>query len=335
MSLISTTLNSTTIAVEDATKGSFKIGPNFTVSRDSDSVGIVNANNVNADIIYLRDGEGNNIKLSADTVNTWIADHESVSATVDEQVVLHESHEIRHTASEAAIAAGVTLTATNTATIIEHSAAISAGAALSASTATAVENILLGSPDDFNSLQELYNAFTATDESQAATIAGILATATANSEKNIVHDALHSGHTTEATRAKAAEDQNAAAIETEATTARAAEDANAAAIAANTALITTNTSGVSNINKVVPGFTGTDYDGLTPLPKAQNLSPDNASVVEVKILLHLGPVWKLVCVDNNANHITFLQLTDGNDGSTLNHYNVSSAVEMSALYGTV
>ena len=118
---------------------------------------------------------------------------------------------------------------------------------------------------------------------------------------------------------------------------------NASGVATNLASITTinatldeastNNTDIANIKKIVPALDG-QYLNMVPqsLPQTLGTLPNTTTV---NILLHLGPIWRLVCINNNANHITYLHLNEQNqqsDGSILDHYELTTAVEMSALY---
>ena len=303
--MATTSLTVASIPTDDNTQ-SHRLGSHFKVSRTTNGDGVLDVDTVHANSIYLIDADGgaNNIHLSAETVNA-----------LDERVT---------------------------------SAAVAADAAKAA-----IDKVVGLSTEDLDTLEEIVTAYTAADSSVVGQLNNAIA-----AEANIARAAEVANATliaAEATTARAAEVANANAIAALANTAGAAEVANAAAIATNVTdistnallidglgdvidtnknLTDTNTSGVGDIRRVVPGFTDTDYGDMVPLAGPQDLSPTNPSGVDVKILLHLGPVWKLVCVANNANHITFLQLNDPmtNNGSTLDQYNVSNAVEMSALY---
>ena len=321
--MATTSLTVASIPTDDNTQ-SHRLGSHFKVSRTTNGDGVLDVDTVHANSIYLIDADGgaNNIHLSAETVNA-----------LDERVT---------------------------------SAAVAADAAKAA-----IDKVVGLSTEDLDTLEEIVTAYTAADSSvvgqlnnaiaaeaniaRAAEVANANAIAALANTAGAAEVANAAAITAEETRAGLAEVANANAIAAEANTARAAEVANAAAIATNVTdistnallidglgdvidtnknLTDTNTSGVGDIRRVVPGFTDTDYGDMVPLAGPQDLSPTNPSGVDVKILLHLGPVWKLVCVANNANHITFLQLNDPmtNNGSTLDQYNVSNAVEMSALY---
>jgi len=300
--MATTSLTVASIPTDDNTQ-SHRLGSHFKVSRTTNGDGVLDVDTVHANSIYLIDADGgaNNIHLSAETVNA-----------LDERVT---------------------------------SAAVAADAAKAA-----IDKVVGLSTEDLDTLEEIVTAYTAADSSVVGQLNNAIA-----AEANIARAAEVANATliaAEATTARAAEVANANAIAALANTAGAAEVANAAAITAEETraglaevansgqiatladLINLNTSGVGDIRRVVPGFTDTDYGDMVPLAGPQDLSPTNPSGVDVKILLHLGPVWKLVCVANNANHITFLQLNDPmtNNGSTLDQYNVSNAVEMSALY---
>lgn len=114
-------------------------------------------------------------------------------------------------------------------------------------------------------------------------------------------------------------------------------DANVASITSINSTLTAasnNNTDITNIKTIVPAPDGV-YGGMVPSPAPQTLVGVGAlgPLTPVNILLHLGPIWKLVCIDNNANHITYLQLKDPlTDGAILGDYERTTAVELSAFY---
>ena len=299
-----------TIATDDPTQGKHKLGQHFMVSRTTDGEGVVNVDNVNADSIYLRDAEGgaNNIQLSAETVN-------NLNDTVNENTNRLD------TLLDAAT--------TDLDTIVEIVAAFEAGDSTLQGNVTSLtqQQLTNTSVITTNVTDIAKNADDITAEAARAGAAEDANTALINT--NITDIAKNVDDiTAEAARAGAAEDANTALINT-----------NAANIATNTTSIATyqatNVSGVANINRIVPGFTESDYGYMTPTSDPQILTGTNAmpDATPVNILLHLGPIWKLVCINNNANHITYLHLNDQQStGSTLGHYQRATAVEISAVY---
>jgi len=339
--MATTSLTVASIPTDDNTQ-SHRLGSHFKVSRTTNGDGVLDVDTVHANSIYLIDADGgaNNIHLSAETVNA-----------LDERVT---SAAVAADAAKAAIDKVVGLSTEDLDTLEEIVTAYTAAD----SSVVGQLNNAIAAEANIARAAEVANATLIAAEAttaRAAEVANANAIAALANTAGAAEVANAAAITAEETRAGLAEVANANAIAAEANTARAAEVANAAAIATNVTdistnallidglgdvidtnknLTDTNTSGVGDIRRVVPGFTDTDYGDMVPLAGPQDLSPTNPSGVDVKILLHLGPVWKLVCVANNANHITFLQLNDPmtNNGSTLDQYNVSNAVEMSALY---
>ena len=336
--MATTSLTVASIPTDDNTQ-SHRLGSHFKVSRTTNGDGVLDVDTVHANSIYLIDADGgaNNIHLSAETVNA-----------LDERVT---SAAVAADAAKAAIDKVVGLSTEDLDTLEEIVTAYTAAD----SSVVGQLNNAIAAEANIARAAEVANATLIAAEAttaRAAEVANANAIAALANTAGAAEVANAAAITAEETRAGLAEVANANAIAAEANTARLAEVANAAAITAEETraglaevansgqiatladLINLNTSGVGDIRRVVPGFTDTDYGDMVPLAGPQDLSPTNPSGVDVKILLHLGPVWKLVCVANNANHITFLQLNDPmtNNGSTLDQYNVSNAVEMSALY---
>ena len=336
---MATTITTTTVPEPDNTKGLYKIGQSFVVGKDTtvSAKGIVGIpDNVCVDgDLYLKDktvGGFSHIILNAATVknlddtvkeNKQRLDTLTDAAGTDVDTIVE---------IVAAFEAGDSQIQGNVTTLTQGLSTLTGQQATNATNITNLttqQGIHTANITDLSTQQGTNTTnitnLTTQQATNATNITNLTTQQGTHTENLTTHSDLHAEHTTNITNLTTQQGTNASGVAT-----------NLASITTINATLdeaSTNNTDIANIKKIVPALDG-QYLNMVPqsLPQTLGTLPNTTTV---NILLHLGPIWRLVCINNNANHITYLHLNEQNqqsDGSILDHYELTTAVEMSALY---